>query len=63
MDTKNNQEQMSQELSGYFGHHTRTQANHGFRQETLLIATCALDFMKNTFNTFTNMGKPTIEYF
>ena len=63
MDAKINKEQMSQKVIVYFGHYTRTQANHGFRQGMLQIATCFLDFMKNTFNTFTNMEKPTIECF
>ena len=45
LDTKIDQEQVTEEMTGHFGNHSSTKTDYGFRQETFEIATCILDFM------------------
>ena len=61
LNTKIHQEQVSQKVAGHFGNHSRTQPDDSFGQETLQIATRVLYFMENSFNAFSNTGKPAIK--
>ena len=48
-------------MTGHFGNDMGGEAGHGFSKQTFEVPTCILEFIENTFDSFSEAVEPAIE--